>query len=274
MRHAQLLKDYIDYVGLSRTPATQQVHKDKMKPLLDYWENLDPAQFTRAEFERYLVHGKEKGWKPRTHQILLDVARAFIRWAQERSLPVPDFAQGLKKPQVHQGKVVFFEEHELAALLKTAGRHPIALTLVLGAYAGCRRGEIYAADWADVDWAKNTITVHGSKTYKDREIPMAPTLQRVLRSHWRGQKVGRIIGNLSPAWKANIRRDLRLLCKKAGVPYKSPHALRRSFATLLLLKGAAISTTKDLGGWTSLKTVSRYAGTTSERMQAAVELLG
>ncbi len=80
MRHQPLLTDYINYVGLTRTKSTQQVHQDKLRPLLKFWEHLAPQDFTRAEFERYLAYGKnERAWKPRTMQILIDVSRAFIR---------------------------------------------------------------------------------------------------------------------------------------------------------------------------------------------------
>lgn len=275
MRHQQLLTDYLDFVSLTRSKSTRQVHQDKLRPMLKHWDHLGPTQFTRAEFESYLAYGKnERSWKPRTFQILIDVARGFIRWATERSMGIPDFAQGIPKPQVHNGKVVFYTEEEIDKLLEAAGRHRIAITIVLGAYAGMRRTEIYNADWRDVDWDTNIITVHGTKTHEDRDVPMSPTLRKVLRSHWRGQKRGRIIGELTEAWKSNIRRDMRRLAELAGVEYKAIHSLRRSFATHTLLKGAATQTVMDIGGWRSMKTLSRYAGTNKEAKQAAVDLLG
>jgi integrase len=275
MRHQALLDDYCHYVGLNRSPSTVYVHLTKLRPLLTYWDHLQPSGFTRARFEEYLHHGNTvRHWKPRNMQIYLDVARAFIRWATERDLGIPDFAKGIKKPQVHTGKVVYYTEDEIGKLLAAAGHSRVAITIVFGAYAGMRRTEIYNATWADVDWENNTITVHGTKTHHDREVPMAPTLRKVLRSQWRGQKEGRIIGELTEAWKFNIRRDMRRLAKQAGVAYKGIHSLRRSFATLTLLKGAATSTVMDIGGWRSMKTLTRYAGTNKEAKQAAVNLLG
>ncbi len=275
MRHQQILDDYCHYVGLNRTPSTVYVHRTKLQPLFKHWDHLDPTEFTRAEFERYLHHGNTvRSWKPRTMQIYLDVTRGFIRWANERDMGIPDFAKGIRKPQVHLGKVVFYTEEEIQSLLEAAGNHRIAITVALGAYGGLRRTEIYNADWSDVDWDANFITVHGTKTHEDREVPMAPTLRKVLRSHWRGQKRGRVIGDLSESWKYNIRRDMRKLCKKAGVEYKAIHSLRRSFATHALLKGAATQTVMNIGGWKSMKTLTRYAGTDKEAKQAAVDLLG
>lgn len=207
-------------------------------------------------------------------QLLLTASRGFIKWANDRDMGIPDFAKGIKKPRVYQGKVIYYTQEELDQLLLAAGRHRIAIPIVLGAYAGMRRAEIYNADWGDIDWTASTITVHGTKTGEDREVPMSPTLQKVVRSHWRGQKKGRLIGDLTESWKSNIRRDLRRLCKMAGVEYKAIHALRRSFATHALLRGGSTQTVMALGGWTNLKTLTRYAGTNRDAKQATVDLLG
>lgn len=275
MRHLDLLNNYVTYVGLDRTHSTQRVHREKLGPLLRSWDHLDPAQFTREEFERYLVAGKEKGWKPRTHQMLLDTVRSFIKWAQDRGHPIPDFAKGLKKPRVHRtNHIEYYEQEEVAKLLKKAGSRSVGVMVAMGFYAGCRRTEVYNADWADVDWDAKLLTVHGTKTYFDRTVPLAKPLYDVLRSRWRGQKKGRIVGDVErEAWLSNLRLKLQRLCKRAGVPYRASHALRRGFATTLLQKGADLGTLRALGGWRDLTTVSRYAGSSSERQRAAVALL-
>ena len=50
MRHQQLLDDYLNYVGLNRTASTVDCHRTKIRPLLKYWDHLNPTDFTRAEF--------------------------------------------------------------------------------------------------------------------------------------------------------------------------------------------------------------------------------
>jgi integrase len=275
VRHQQLLDQYITYVGLNCTPATQGCYLEKLRPLLKAWEHLAPTDFTRAEFETFLAAGKQRGWKPRTQGLYIDVSCMFIKWATERELGIPDFAKGLRKPAVHHGAVVYYAPEEMTALLEAAGNSYLAVTVALAGWGSCRRAECWRADWRDINWDSNYITIHGNKVHEDRQVMMSPTLRKVLRSRWRGQKQGRIIGDYSwTSWKSNLRRDLVKLCRKANVEYRSHHALRRSFATHLLTRGASISDVAALGGWRSVRVMARYLGTSDERMQNAVNLLG
>lgn len=53
-----------------------------------------------------------------------------------------------------------------------------------------------------------------------------------------------------------------------------PHLLRHSFATDLIARGADMRAVQELGGWSSLEMVSRYASVSDRRKREAVELLG
>ncbi len=181
MRHQSLLNDYIDFVGLTRSKSTQQVHGDKLRPLFKFWEHLAPEDFTRAEFEKYLAHGKNNlNWKPRTIQLLLTACKGWITWANDRDMGIANFIKGITRPQVHHGKVIYYPEEDIDQLLKVAKGRRIAIPIALAAFGSLRRTEIYNADWSDVDWDENTITVHGTKVGEDRDVTMSPTLAEQL----------------------------------------------------------------------------------------------
>ncbi len=48
----------------------------------------------------------------------------------------------------------------------------LELVIALAYYAGMRRGEIGHARWEEIDWLKSEILVHGTKSHKDRAIPL------------------------------------------------------------------------------------------------------
>jgi site-specific recombinase XerD len=57
----------------------------------------------------------------------------------------------------------------------------------------------------------------------------------------------------------NIRKSWIRVLKKANLRKLSPHALRHTFATMLVREGADLMAVKELGRWSNLKLVERYA---------------
>lgn len=222
MRHKDLLDRYLASVGVTWTPSTVSAHKGKLQPLLKAWDHLDTKEFTAHLFVAYVLAEKAGGWKPRTQQMLIDYARTFIRWCAENAIPFPDFVGSMKKPRVHLGKVVFYTEEELARLLEGAKNDRLAVVVVAGAFLGCRKTEIWNLMWEDISWEERVVTIHGTKTGRDREVPMSETCYRVLRSCWRNQKSGRLMesyqGPATQWFSINVWRDLTRLCKRVVVP--------------------------------------------------------
>ncbi|MDX2053800.1 MAG: site-specific integrase [Polyangiaceae bacterium] len=96
---------------------------------------------------------------------------------------------------------------------------------------GARWGEAVAARFEDVDQARGLVFLRGTKTEGSlRTVPIVgagvPLLDHALR-HAEGQD-----GFLFTAW-GNVRRDLAVACKHAGIASVTPNDLRRTCATWL-----------------------------------------
>ena len=63
-------------------------------------------------------------------------------------------------------------------------------------------------------------------------------------------------------------------CKRAGLKDVSPHCLRHTFASRLVMAGVDLKTVQELGGWADLKMLMRYAHLSPGHKRQAVEKLG
>ncbi len=110
------------------------------------------------------------------------------------------------------------------------------------------------------------------KTKKERRVPIAPKLRKILKRHrvMSGQLV-RIGG-----WKnrQNTQRSLTRLCELAEVPRMTWHPLRHTFGSALAEQGQDYRTIGFLMGHAPGSTVTlRYLHTDVERLRSAVQLL-
>jgi integrase len=114
------------------------------------------------------------------------------------------------------------------------------------AYTGCRLGEARRVTWADVDFKRGIIRVHGSKTEAaDREVPLIPAARALLeRLH-----AARMIENglqIDPKARvlavAEAAKSLTRACQKLGVERLTHHDLRDAFATSAIEAGVDIPT--------------------------------
>jgi len=142
--------------------------------------------------------------------------------------------------------------------------------------AGLRIGEASTLRWSNVDFDNGVIYLYRSKVSNDDFIPMTNRLLLTLRNRRKsieGEYVfpGRYEGHKS------VKKNCALTAafRRAGLTDVSPHCLRKTFATRLLSRGAAITDVQHLLGHASVKTTERaYAAfVRNERFKQTIVLL-
>jgi integrase len=143
-------------------------------------------------------------------------------------------------------------------------------------YAGFRINEASILKWSDIDFANGVIYLYRTKVSNDDFIPMTNRLRSTLQNRQRaieGEYVfpGRYGGHKT----VQNNRALEAAFRRAGVTDVSSHNLRKTFATRLLSRGAAITDVQHLLGHASVKTTERaYAAfVKNERFKQTIDLL-
>lgn len=118
----------------------------------------------------------------------------------------------------------------LPELLSDRGAHVLWIIAT-----GARWSESTRARRADIDLARAEVRIRGTKTaLAARSVPVVvfarPMLERVLELR------GDVTGPLFRPW-GNVRHDLAVACRRAGIEPVTPNDLRRTTATWLRLAG-------------------------------------
>lgn len=236
-----------------------------------HWgEPVTPAALnavSAADLRAFLAQRRGEGLTNASAARELSAAKAFLGWAGgEGSAP------RMKGPKVHKGVPRPIAPHEAVALaeevgdgarLPWVGRRDWALLLLLYG-AGLRIGEALALTGAAVPLGE-TITVTGKRD-KTRIVPLLPQVRAAIEEYlaaspWpvvRNAPLFRGVrgGPLSPGV---VRAAVRAARATLGLSDRTtPHALRHSFATHLLGRGADLRALQELLGHASLGSTQIY----------------
>jgi integrase len=170
-------------------------------------------------------------------------------------IEIPD-AGWFKRALPHMGP----DTRALVALLTVHGR---------------RLGDALGRRPADFDADAGTLFVGRTKTGEPLLIDLQPHVFELMRAmpDWHSR---RWLFRDGPTAASNVRKDIQVACKAAGVPYFSPHEIgRHSFATQMLRAGYSMQYVKDAGGWATIEMVSkRYGHLERKEVTAAVHQVG
>lgn len=276
LRHQNLLNDFITYVSLNRTSETCDLYKGKLTVLIRALNHLAPEAWTKTAFETFIANGKAgrldgqiKKWSIRSVQMHLTAAKLFGEYLRSHDVLCPEFWTSVKKPRSHTKEAGFYTLDEAKTLLEVAEAedHPHYFRIALGFGAGMRRSEQTRARWEDCDFEGKTLVVHRNKVGLSHRIPMSPFLHDAL------VKFRKEEGRIVTSGLSNATRDLKVLCAEAKIPYRSLHALRHGFATVLIARGTPLPVVAKMGGWSGLKVLTRYAHVMEGAMMDAARLL-
>jgi site-specific recombinase XerD len=174
---------------------------------------------------------------------------------------------------------VVLSSEEVARFLDAAPglKYKVALSVAYG--AGLRVSEVVALKVSDIDSKRMVIRIEQGKGHKDRYVMLSPHLLELLRAWYNAARPqGWLFPGMNPVNPMSARQ-LRRACDTAaqmaeiGKPV-SPHTLRHSFATHLLLEqNTDIRVIQVLLGHAKLDTTALYTRVATKTIRDIVSPL-
>jgi len=151
---------------------------------------------------------------------------------------------------------------------------PFIVALLI--YTGARKREVLDLKWSDLDWLQRSWKISKNKSNKIRHVPLSVGAMETVTAVkgmlpenclneyvFTNPRTGKPFSSFFYSWDtARIR---------AGMPQLRVHDLRHSFASFLVNAGRSLYEVQELLGHADIKTTSRYAHLSRERLNAAVE---
>lgn len=220
-----------------------------------------------------------------TQNYHLIALRSFLKFCSKRELnTLPP--EKVELARVKRKQVTFLSREELSALFAQPDiatsiglRDRTILELLFS--GGLRVSELVALDKSHVSTKRREFTVRG-KGQKDRPIFMSQTaaewIELYLKSRhdsspalfirYGGQKEQDTSGNYLRLTPRSVQRIIARYAKLAGITKKvSPHTLRHSFATDLLMNGADIRSVQTMLGHSDISTTQIYTHVTDPHLK-------
>jgi integrase len=262
-----------------KSPWAGIVIKAHLRP---YFGAMRADQIATSTLNEYVAIRQEKGRANGTINRELTLLRRTFNMARECTPPkvsrVPKFPK-FKESAARKG---FFEDHEYRALL-AALPEEIRPVLTFGYYSGCRKGEVLALRWDQVDLKTRMVELEADQTKTDeaRTIPLGRDLletlrmQREIRDRWHPRcpwvffrhATGQPLNDFRGAWKNACKRAglwdaMAGKLDKNGQPKGKPtrifHDLRRTAVRNLVQAGNPEKDAMLISGHTTRSIFDRY----------------
>ena len=241
---------------------------------------VEAAALDRSAIRSFLAELHRSGRSRATASRKLAAVRTFLRYLRREGILNADPGALVGTPKREVRMPAHLSEREMTALVSAPpgddplGRRDHAI-LELFYASGLRLSELVGLDLEDVNVSQRMVRVLG-KGGKQRLVPFNTSTaeaiarylgdrQRLVRQAGRVGQVGQVDDPLFVNYKGGrltvrsvdrlVRRYVAATSSRIGI---SPHALRHSFATHLLQRGADLRAIQELLGHARLSTTQRY----------------
>jgi integrase/recombinase XerC len=276
------LREFLEYLRLNRNASDHTVaaYESDVSQLLGFASahlnkrrsDIEPSDLDLAVVRAFMGELYRQGQSRSSVARKLSALRTFVRFLRREGWLEHDPAALAASPRREIKVPAHLSVDEMSRLLETPdtstplGRRDRAI-LELFYASGLRLSELVGLDLEDVNLSGRIVRVFG-KGAKERLVPFNDTTRGAVRA-WLQDRAALCGGKRVDALFVNFRgtrltgRSVQRLVAKYVTACStrfgiSPHALRHSFATHLLQRGADLRAIQELLGHVQLSTTQRY----------------
>ncbi|MHA2170453.1 MAG: site-specific tyrosine recombinase/integron integrase [Candidatus Kariarchaeaceae archaeon] len=213
--------------------------------------------------------------------------KAFFKYCKSNKTIDVDPAEELKYPKRPSSIPKFLEQDAIMAILVESNNllHKAIIEVLYS--TGARCNEVRSINLEDINFIERTITIRGGKGGKDRMVLLTKRASSILEEYIEimrprlldkaSQKKNLSDDSFKAVFLSNrgtrianrtIQHFISKLSEKAGVKHTTPHMLRHSFASHMIMNKANIRAVQQLLGHASLDTTQIYANITPDYLKS------
>ncbi len=290
---SELLLDFIESLEVEggRSAKTAENYRLYLERFVEFTEDIEVEKITTEIIRRYRLwlnrHKNEsgEGLSIITQSYHLIALRGFLKYLSDRDISSLS-ADKIKLPKTTRKQVTFLHFDEVTRLVEQVDvsaeeglRDRAILELLFS--SGLRVSELVNLNRDHVNTTRREFMVRG-KGQKDR-----PVFVSNAAAHWVEEYLHGRLDNLPPLFLSysrnnisstsgdyrrlgarSIQRMIAKYARLAGITkHVSPHTMRHSFATDLLMNGADLRSVQTMLGHSNISTTQVYTHVTDEHLR-------
>lgn len=293
MRIEALLTDFLEYLEIeqNRSQKTIANYDHYMRRLVDFAGDIDVKEVTPDLIRKWRIWLNRLGTntsdelQKSTQNYHLIALRSFLKYCAKRDIPAMS-AEKIELARVKRKQVTFLTEEELERLFnqpdigEVGGLRDRAMLELLYS-GGLRVSELVSLNKDQINLKRLEFMVRG-KGQKDRPIFISQEAafwvqqylnarddhSQVLFARVGGYRQSDTTGNHLRLTTRSVQRMVARYALMAGITKKvSPHTLRHSFATDLLMNGADLRSVQAMLGHSNISTTQIYTHVTDPHLK-------
>lgn len=294
---SELLMDYIESLEVEggRSARTAENYRLYLERFVEFTEDTDVEKISTEVIRKYRIwlnrhknnNGDELSLITQSYHLI--ALRGFLKYLSERNIPSLS-PEKIKLPKTARKQVTFLHFEEIQRLLDQIdlateeGLRDRAIIELLFS-SGLRVSELVALNRDHVNTTRREFMVRG-KGQKDRPVFVSDSAAK-----WVEEYLQTRLDNLPPLFLSysrnnissrsgdyrrlgarSIQRMISKYARLAGITkHVSPHTMRHSFATDLLMNGADLRSVQTMLGHSNISTTQVYTHVTDEHLREVHE---
>lgn len=278
-----LTNHYLNYSRANKAQRTWERDITSTRVLSTYFGGLMVDSIDEEHVEFYKAKRQGEGVSNRTINIELLCLQSMLRKAIEwRSLAI---LPKIKKLTVQEKPPRFLSQTELELLMNAASLW-LRLILIVLRSAGLRSKQLRELKLDDADYDNDLLTVLNTKGNGYYSVSMNDELKAALlflKDNYISphdkisprQNHQKIYFYCNPDGKpiTSFKTTFNKAVRRAGLKNVTPHTLRHTFASHMVMSGVDLPTVKELMGHKSIVTTMIYAHLSDEHKARAIKKL-
>lgn len=299
MYMSDLIIDFVEYLEVERgrSSKTAESYRRYLERFVEFSGSVTVDKITSELVRKYRLwlnrYGEESGGDLAliTQSYHLIALRGFLNYLSKRDIMSLEPSK-IELPKTHRKQVTFLYFDEVERMIEcipdddsaTALRDRAIMELLFS--SGLRVSELVGLNRDHVNTKRREFTVRG-KGNKDRPVFISATaanhvetylasrrdsLAPLFLSYSRNTSEVTTSGDYRRLTARSVQRIVTKYAKLAGITkHVSPHTMRHSFATDLLMNGADIRSVQSMLGHSSISTTQVYTHVTDSHLREVFE---